>query len=95
MTTWFSGSIFSRAAWLIIVGREFGRELAAVREAPKKLRRLAAARQTHETEIDRRGVLHIFEILARAGDEEVFSIQLRAGKAWRDFSQNGATKIKI
>ena len=95
MTTWFSGSIFSRAAWLIIVGREFGRELAAVREAPKKLRRLATTRQTYEAEIDRRDVLHIFEILARAGDEEVFSIQFRAGKAWRDFSQNGATKIKI
>ena len=58
--------------------------------APEKLRRFAAVCQPHKAVIDLRGDLYILKILARAGDEEVLTLQRRAGKARGDFTQNGA-----
>lgn len=72
------------------VGRELGGEFAAVGIAPEKLRRFAAVCQPHKAVIDLRGDLYILKILARAGDEEVLTLQRRAGKARGDFTQNGA-----
>lgn len=70
------------------VGGKLGGESAAVREAPEKLRRFAAVCQPHKAEVHLRGELHVLEILARAGDEEVFTLQRRAGKARGNLPQN-------
>ena len=75
------------------VGRELGGELAAVSIAPEELRRFAAVCQLHKAEIDLRCVLYILEILARAGDEEVLAVQLRAGKTRGNLPQNCAVHI--
>ena len=75
------------------VCRKFGGVLAAVRETPEKLRGFAAVRQAHKAEIDLRRVLHVLEVLARTGDEEVLSVQFRAREARRDIAQNSAVRI--
>lgn len=56
------------------VRRKLRGEFPAVCESPKKLRRLAVLRQPDEAEIDLRRVLHVLEILTRAGDEEGWRI---------------------
>ena len=70
------------------VGRELGGEFAAVGIAPEKLRRFAAVYQRHKAEVHLRGDLHVLEILARAGNEELFALQRRAGKARGNLPQN-------
>lgn len=87
MTTWFWVD-FQPCGVAHHVGGKLGGEFAAVREAPEKLRRFAAVCQPHKAEVHLRGDLHVLEILARAGDEEIFALQRRAGKARGNLPQN-------
>ena len=68
--------------------RKLRGELAAVREAPKDLRFRAVVRKADNAEVFCGIVLHVLEILARAGDEEVPPLQRRGGKAGGDGAQD-------
>ena len=57
-----------------------------------KPQRSCAVCQPHKAEVHLRGDLHVLEILARAGDEEVFALQRRAGKARGNLPQNRAVR---
>ena len=70
------------------MGGELAGKLPAVRKAPQQFRLSAVFRQPHDAQVHVRGVLHVFEIFARAGDQEVFSRKLRLGEARGDHAQD-------
>lgn len=53
----------------------------------------AMVRPDHKAEVHLRGTLHVLGILARVGNEEVFPLQLRAGKARGNLPQNRTVHI--
>ena len=57
------------------VGGEFAGELAAVGVATQELCILSAIHDPHQSKVDLRCILHVLEILARAGDDEVLPLQ--------------------
>ncbi len=70
------------------VGRQLAGELAAVGIAPEELGILAVSGDTEQAKVARGIILHVLEILAGAGHEEVHTGEARSGKARRDHAQH-------
>ena len=70
------------------VCRKLTGELAAVREAPEELRSLTAVGETHKTQVHIRRILHVLEILAGAGDQEVLALQRGSGETGGNGTQD-------
>ena len=72
------------------VGRELAGEFSPVGEAPEELRRLPAVSKAEDAQVEAGVIPDVFEILARAGDQEELSLQLRGGKARGDPAQHAS-----
>ena len=66
----------------IAVGDYFG-------VAPEKISLLALFLQPHNAQVHIGSVLHVLEILARAGNQEIPAVQFRGGEAGGDGAQDG------